>query len=88
MSLEKTINDAWEIKDQISPSSDKNLKDAIIKASDEVINGDFNNFGIESKYLSNYNLFNNKSIFVIGSKVYISNNCGRCWLFNYRNKRY
>ncbi len=43
----------------------------------DLINGDFNNFGIESKYLSNYNLFNNKSIFVIGSKVYISNNYSR-----------
>ena len=29
MSLEKIINDAWEIKDQISPSSDQKLKDAI-----------------------------------------------------------
>ena len=29
MSLEKIINDAWEIKDQISPSSDPKLKDAI-----------------------------------------------------------
>ena len=29
MSLEKIINDAWEIKDKISPSSDSNLKDAI-----------------------------------------------------------
>ena len=29
MSLEKIINDAWEIKDQISPSSDQNLKNAI-----------------------------------------------------------
>jgi len=43
----------------------------------DLINGDFNNFGIESKYLSNYNLFNNKSIFVIGSKVYISRNYSR-----------
>ena len=29
MSLEKIINDAWEIKDQINPSSDQKLKDAI-----------------------------------------------------------
>ena len=29
MSLEKIINDAWEIKAQISPSSDQKLKDAI-----------------------------------------------------------
>ena len=29
MSLEKIINDAWEIKDKISPSSDPKLKDAI-----------------------------------------------------------
>ena len=29
MSLEKIINDAWEIKDKISPSSDQKLKDAI-----------------------------------------------------------
>ena len=43
----------------------------------DLINGDFINFGIESKYLSNYNLFSNKSIFVIGSKVYISRNYSR-----------
>ena len=29
MSLEKIINDAWEIKDQINPSSDPKLKNAI-----------------------------------------------------------
>ena len=29
MSLENIINDAWEIKDKISPSSDPKLKDAI-----------------------------------------------------------
>ena len=29
MSLEKIINDAWEIKDKVSPSSDQKLKDAI-----------------------------------------------------------
>ena len=43
----------------------------------DLIKGDFNNFGFESKYLSNYKLFNLKSIFVIGSKVYISNNHSR-----------
>ena len=40
----------------------------------DLIKGDFNNFGFESKFLSNYNLFNLKSIFVIGSKLYLSNN--------------
>ena len=29
MSLEKIINDAWEIKDQVSPSSNQKLKDVI-----------------------------------------------------------
>ena len=29
MSLEKIINDAWEIKDQINQNSDKKFKDAI-----------------------------------------------------------
>ena len=29
MSLEKTINDAWEKKDQVNQDSDQSLKDAI-----------------------------------------------------------
>ena len=29
MSIEKIINDAWEIKDQINQNSDKEIKDAI-----------------------------------------------------------
>ena len=29
MSIEKIINEAWEIKDQINQDSDKTLKDAI-----------------------------------------------------------
>ena len=43
----------------------------------DLIKGDFNNFGFESKFLSNYNLFDLKSIFVIGSKIYISKNYSR-----------
>ena len=29
MTLEKIINDAWEIKEEVNPSSDQSLKDAI-----------------------------------------------------------
>ena len=29
MSIEKIINDAWEIKDQINQNSDQKIKDAI-----------------------------------------------------------
>ena len=31
MSLEKIINDAWDIKEQINQEADKSLKDAINK---------------------------------------------------------
>lgn len=42
----------------------------------DLIVGDFNNFGIESKFLSNYKLLNTQSIFVIGTKLYKSKNTG------------
>ena len=29
MSIEKIINEAWEIKDQVNQNSDKTIKDAI-----------------------------------------------------------
>ena len=31
MSIEKIINDAWEIKDKINPNTDKNLNESINK---------------------------------------------------------
>ena len=34
MSIENIINDAWENKDQVSPNSDKKIKDSI----DQIIN--------------------------------------------------
>ncbi len=43
----------------------------------DLIHGEFNNAGAEIRYLNNYNLFGNKSIFVIGSKLYFSNNFSR-----------
>ena len=35
MSLEKIINDAWEIKDKITPETDKNLNHAIKEMIDK-----------------------------------------------------
>lgn len=43
----------------------------------DLIHGEFNNVGAEIRYLNNYNLFGNESIFVVGSKLYFSNNFSR-----------
>ena len=43
----------------------------------DLIHGEFNNVGAEIRYLNNYNIFGNESIFVIGSKLYFSNNFSR-----------
>ena len=43
----------------------------------DLIHGDFNNIGAEIRYLNNYKIFGNESIFVIGSKLYLSNNFSR-----------
>ena len=40
----------------------------------DLISGDFNNFGLETKFLNNYNLFNKNAIFVLGSKLYFATN--------------
>ena len=40
----------------------------------DLISGDFNNFGLETKFLNNYNLFNKNVIFVLGSKLYFATN--------------
>ncbi|WP_244210949.1 TonB-dependent receptor family protein [Tenacibaculum singaporense] len=40
----------------------------------QVIKGDFNNFGFEARLLSDYELFNKKATFLIGSKFYKANN--------------
>jgi Fe(3+) dicitrate transport protein len=42
----------------------------------DLIKGDFNNYGFEARLLHEYQLFSNKSIFLIGSKFYKSNNTG------------
>ena len=39
MSLEKTINDAWENKDQVNPNSDQSLKDAINQVINDLDSG-------------------------------------------------
>ena len=51
--------------DQIDPLQERDL-----------IFGDFNNFGLESKLLSKYKILNKKSIFLLGLKYYNSNNTG------------
>ena len=51
--------------DQIDPLEERDL-----------IYGDFNNFGLESKLLTKYKILNKKSIFLLGSKYYNSNNKG------------
>ena len=43
----------------------------------DLISGDFNNFGLETKFLNNYNLFNKNAIFVLGSKLYFATNYSR-----------
>ena len=40
----------------------------------DLISGDFNNFGLEAKFLNHYKLFNKESIFVLGSKLYYATN--------------
>ena len=43
----------------------------------DLISGDFNNFGLEAKFLNHYKLFNKESIFVLGSKLYFATNYSR-----------
>ena len=43
----------------------------------DLISGDFNNFGLEAKFLNNHKLFNKESIFVLGSKLYFATNYSR-----------
>ena len=40
----------------------------------DLIKGDFNNFGMEARLLSNYEIFGKKSTFLIGSKFYKADN--------------
>ncbi len=51
--------------DQIDPLEERDL-----------IFGDFNNYGLESKLLTKYKVLNKKSIFLLGFKYYNSNNTG------------
>ena len=39
MSIEKIINDAWEIKDQVNPNSDQSLKDTINQVINDLDSG-------------------------------------------------
>ena len=39
MSLEKIINDAWENRDQISPNSEKSIRDAINQVIEDLDSG-------------------------------------------------
>lgn len=43
----------------------------------DLISGDYNNFGFETRLLSNYKLFQNESTFLIGAKYYNANNAER-----------
>ena len=40
----------------------------------DLISGDFNNFGLEAKFLNNYTLLKKDAIFVVGSKIYFATN--------------
>lgn len=40
----------------------------------ELLIGDFNNFGFESRYVNNYSIFNKKSTYLFGVKYYKANN--------------
>lgn len=42
----------------------------------DLIKGDFNNFGMEARLLSNYEIFGKKSTFLVGTKFYKANNTG------------
>jgi Fe(3+) dicitrate transport protein len=52
--------------DQVDPGSERDL-----------IKGEFNNYGAEARFLSNYTLGDKKSIFLIGSKFYRANNTSK-----------
>ena len=52
--------------DQVDPGSERDL-----------INGEFNNYGAEARFLSNYYLGEKKSIFLIGSKFYKADNTSK-----------
>ena len=39
MSIEKIINDAWEIKDQINQTSEKEIKDAVNQVINDLDSG-------------------------------------------------
>ena len=49
--------------DQVDPNTERDL-----------IKGDFNNFGFETRLLSKYQIFNKEATFLIGSKYYNANN--------------
>ena len=40
----------------------------------DLISGDFNNFGLEAKFLNNYTILKKDAIFVVGSKIYFATN--------------
>ena len=40
----------------------------------DLIKGDFNNYGIEARWLNNYTLGQKKSVFLVGTKYYIAQN--------------
>lgn len=42
----------------------------------DLIKGDFNNFGLETRLLHHYKISNKKNVFLIGGKFYKSNNTG------------
>ncbi|GAA4274464.1 TonB-dependent receptor [Aquimarina gracilis] len=45
-----------------------------LEAPRDLIKGGFENFGVETRILSKYNLFNQESIFLLGAKYYEANN--------------
>ena len=57
MSIEKIINDAWEIKDKIKPDSDKNLNQAINEVINDLDSGKFQEL-LKNKAMENGKLTN------------------------------
>ena len=60
--------------DQVDPGTERDL-----------IKGDFNNYGFETRLLNEYNILNRNAIFLIGAKFYNANNWKNNWTIKNKN---